>query len=119
MLRNTSLRATAIRLYALKRANGRCEGCEKPAPFDGKFGPFLEVHHLHRLGDGGPDHPGNVIALCPNCHREVHFGKKGQKYNLALTERIMRLENEQFYYTQERPAFILGPVDEDPRAPEA
>jgi 5-methylcytosine-specific restriction enzyme A len=26
------------------------------------------------LADGGPDHISNVIALCPNHHREAHFG---------------------------------------------
>jgi len=66
-------RAEAIKKYVLARANGICEGCEKPAPFRTSKGPYLECHHLHRLADGGPDHPANVIALCPNCHREVHF----------------------------------------------
>jgi 5-methylcytosine-specific restriction endonuclease McrA len=60
----------------LIRANGVCERCRKNAPFnrasDGT--PYLEVHHLIRLADGGEDTVGNAIAVCPNCHRELHFG---------------------------------------------
>lgn len=90
--RNTAVRSEAIRLYALKRSNGICEGCTAPAPFQGKEGPFLEVHHLLRLSDGGPDHPENVIALCPNCHRRVHFSKDGEAYNKKLIEVVNGLE---------------------------
>jgi 5-methylcytosine-specific restriction protein A len=60
----------------LNRANGVCERCSKAAPFlrksDGT--PFLEVHHRKPLGDGGEDTTENALALCPNCHREVHHG---------------------------------------------
>lgn len=60
----------------LHRASGRCEHCARPAPFarasDGS--PYLEVHHRVRLADGGDDTIENAVALCPNCHREQHFG---------------------------------------------
>lgn len=92
IVQNTAVRSEAIRLYALKRSQGTCEGCSVAAPFQGKEGPFLEVHHLHRLSDGGPDHPANVIALCPNCHRRVHFGKDGSAYNEKLIEVVNDLE---------------------------
>ena len=77
-------RAEAIRQYALKRAAGVCESCLQPAPFHGKKGPYLEVHHLHRLSDGGPDHPDAVAAVCPNCHREIHVGVDGLEKNQNL-----------------------------------
>jgi len=89
-------RSKAIRFYALKRSHGVCEGCSSPAPFEGKEGPFLEVHHLHRLGDGGPDSPENVIALCPNCHRRVHYSRDGTDYNAGLIDKIKNLESEMF-----------------------
>lgn len=57
-------------------ANGVCGGCEKAAPFvrrsDGS--PYLEVHHRMPLGAGGEDTVENAVALCPNCHRECHYG---------------------------------------------
>ena len=63
----------AERLYL---ANGKCVSCRKPAPFlrasDGS--PFLEVHHIKPLASGGPDTVENTQALCPNCHREKHYG---------------------------------------------
>ena len=60
----------------LVRANGICERCGNPAPFnrtsDGS--PYLEVHHIQHLAEGGDDTIVNAQALCPNCHREMHFG---------------------------------------------
>jgi len=61
----------------LKRANGICEHCKKPAPFlrakDGS--PYLEIHHWTHLSEGGEDTIENAAASCPNCHREFHFGQ--------------------------------------------
>ncbi len=90
--RNTYIRSEAVRLYALKRSNGKCEGCISGAPFIGREGPFLEVHHLQRLSDGGPDHPENVIALCPNCHRRVHCSIDGDRYNQQLITLLVDIE---------------------------
>ena len=60
----------------LHLARGTCENCRKPAPFKRKSDgtPFLEVHHLKPLAEGGEDTVGNTQALCPNCHRKAHFG---------------------------------------------
>lgn len=59
----------------LKRANGVCECCHDDAPFKRKDGtPFLEVHHKIFLSKGGEDSVENAEALCPNCHREKHYG---------------------------------------------
>lgn len=62
----------------LIRADGECENreCEKPVPFrrisDGTT--YLEVHHIIMLSVGGKDRVENAVALCPNCHREAHYG---------------------------------------------
>ncbi|MDM5225008.1 NUDIX domain-containing protein [Cytobacillus sp. NJ13] len=58
----------------LERAKGICEKCRKPAPFvrANDFSPYLEVHHLRPLSEGGEDTVENAVALCPNCHREYH-----------------------------------------------
>jgi len=60
----------------LFRAKGVCEACNRGAPFNRKSDgtPFLEVHHRLPLAQGGEDTVVNAIALCPNCHRERHFG---------------------------------------------
>jgi 5-methylcytosine-specific restriction protein A len=68
------VRNPAVRHAALARANGRCEYCDVPgfALPNGAF--FLETHHIIPLSDGGADHVTNVAGLCPNHHREAHYG---------------------------------------------
>lgn len=82
-------RSQAVKIYARRRADGVCEGCDSPAPFMDRRGrPFLEVHHIYRLADDGPDDPDSVIALCPNCHRRVHSGGDGDEFNRKLVGRM-------------------------------
>lgn len=81
-----------IAAWVLAQAEGRCECCDAPAPFFRDNGsPFLEVHHVQRLADGGEDTINNTVALCPNCHRELHYGL--EKKNLAnkLIKKVDRL----------------------------
>ncbi|WP_092797985.1 MULTISPECIES: HNH endonuclease [unclassified Janthinobacterium] len=62
----------------LERACGKCEGYGALAPFIKKANgePYLEVHHIVPLAEHGDDMPENALALCPNCHRQRHYGKK-------------------------------------------
>lgn len=86
-------RSEAVRVYVLRRADGRCEGCGRPAPFETPEGKaYLEPHHTRRLADGGPDHPRWVAALCPNCHARVHYAADGGAFNAGLIERLGELE---------------------------
>lgn len=61
---------------ALYLAKGICQMCYEPAPFISKSTgePYLEVHHIDHLAKGGEDTIGNAIAICPNCHRQAHYG---------------------------------------------
>jgi 5-methylcytosine-specific restriction enzyme A len=87
------VRSVAIKLYALKRSNGICEGCDQPAPFfTANKQPYLEAHHIHRLADGGADHPNSVVALCPNCHRRAHYAEDGKQFNDYLDKVAQKLE---------------------------
>ena len=87
--RESYSRSEKIKQFALERADGTCEGCGKPAPFNRKTGgPYLEVHHVDELGEGGADHPDKVVALCPNCHRRVHYGRDGEEFNHSLIDRL-------------------------------
>ncbi len=73
----------------LVRANSRCESCGDEAPFVRDDGtPFLEVHHVAPLSDGGSDRQENALACCPNCHRAFHFADD----RITRTERAY-LEN--------------------------
>lgn len=42
---------------------------------------YLEAHHIVALACDGPDTVENVVALCPNHHREAHFGVDAEKIN--------------------------------------
>ena len=80
-------RDASVKAWVLREANGNCECCSRPAPFmtiDGT--PFLEVHHVRQLADQGSDTITNAVALCPNCHRELHYGQNG----LVLVEHLYR-----------------------------
>ncbi|NII11649.1 HNH endonuclease [Oleiagrimonas sp. C23AA] len=72
----TYIRDPKVAAFVLERANGNCEACKEPAPFVRRSTgePYLEVHHRERLADGGPDTVENAVALCPNCHRQAHYG---------------------------------------------
>lgn len=73
-------RSTPVKDYAKDRADGDCEYCGRPAPFkDSTGGPYLEVHHVDELGKGGADTPERVVALCPTCHRRIHYGEDGER----------------------------------------
>lgn len=86
-------RDPAVVAWVLSEASGVCECCSQPAPFTREDGtPFLEVHHVLRLADGGPDTTNNAVALCPNCHRELHYGKEKQELVASMKKNIPRLE---------------------------
>ena len=86
-------RSAAVRNYALARAAGHCERCGAVGPFQTEEGvPYLEVHHIRRLSDGGPDRPDAVAALCPNCHREAHYGNDCQQLNQSLLKTVAERE---------------------------
>jgi 5-methylcytosine-specific restriction endonuclease McrA len=87
------IRSVAVKSYALCRAEGRCENCLSNAPFINEKGDgYLEVHHMTRLSDDGPDIPLNVIALCPNCHRKAHHSIKKKTFNDSLKRKVKKLE---------------------------
>ena len=87
------VRARAIRLYVLRRANGDCEACHAPAPFRKPDGSdYLEPHHTTRLSDEGPDHPAKVIGLCPNCHRRAHHAEDAETFNAWLIRKLRNIE---------------------------
>ena len=84
-------RSTHVVAYVLQTAAGRCEACHVPGPFQSEGEPFLEVHHVVPLSDGGPDTVDNAVAVCPNCHRALHLADDKDERTKELVERVMRL----------------------------
>lgn len=94
--KNTSIqysRDEKIKTYVRQRAAGICECCEHPAPFISRSGyPYLEVHHIHSVGEGGEDSIFNTVAICPNCHAEVTRGLKANDINQKLSIMLKQIE---------------------------
>lgn len=87
-------RSPAVVAEVLRIAAGRCELCEGAAPFlraDGS--PYLEVHHVLTLAEGGADTVDNAVALCPTCHRLLHHAAMLDREAAMskLRERVIRL----------------------------
>lgn len=88
-------RALSVKAWVNQNANGICEGCGDAAPFvldDGT--PFLEVHHVRHLADGGSDRITNAVALCPNCHRRAHLANDRKQFSAQLYDKVQRLIRE-------------------------
>jgi len=86
-------RDPAVKAWVLQEAAGMCESCGESGPFqmdDG--GAFLEVHHVQRLTDGGPDTVENAVALCPNCHRAMHLARDRDSRVKRLKQTVSRIK---------------------------
>lgn len=79
--------------WVLFTSYGKCENCNSDAPFISINGePFLEVHHVISLSEGGPDTVDNCVALCPNCHRKMHFSNERDDLRSAIYSKVTRLK---------------------------
>jgi predicted RNA-binding protein with PUA-like domain len=91
-------RNPAYSLEALMNSGFRCELENSHTTFTSKFNGrnFVEAHHLVPMNAQDKyksirlDVPGNIIALCPNCHRLIHLGEReirNEKINELYTKR--------------------------------
>ncbi|WP_366945445.1 HNH endonuclease signature motif containing protein [Hydrogenophaga sp.] len=91
----TFVRDAAVKAWVLESSKGKCECCGEPAPFQTVDGyPYLEVHHLRTLASGGSDTPSNTLAICPNCHRRLHYGEDAGDLRRRLLQTLPRLIRE-------------------------
>lgn len=77
-------RSARVRRYVLERAKGRCELCGEKGFMTATGYLYLESHHIKPLSEGGKDSVDNVVALCPNHHREAHYGADKVNVRKAL-----------------------------------
>jgi len=76
-----------FRMQMILKANGICEFCRQPAPFVDSDGlPYLEIHLIKRVMDGGLAIPENTVLLCPNCHTRIHVRK--DPHDLQILKKI-------------------------------
>lgn len=72
--------------------NTSCSGM--PTDTDKHGRSLLEVDHIKPLGEGGPDIPSNMIALCPNCHVAKTRGKNSMQLVKELKRIVARKERD-------------------------
>lgn len=88
LVSQTIKRDRRVRGCVLKRANGRCEYCGARGfpTTDGRF--YLETHHIIALADSGHDTIDNVIGLCPQHHRQAHYGADAESLEAKFISRL-------------------------------
>jgi len=82
------IRDSKVREYVLRNAEGKCEYCGERGFQMKSARPYLEAHHIILLSKDGRDTVDNVIALCPNHHREAHFGAEAETLEEKFIVRI-------------------------------
>jgi hypothetical protein len=89
-------RDTTVKAWVLQQADGKCECCNATVPalfiMAESKQPYLEVHHVVPLANDGPDTPANTVAICPSCHRELHFGENKDALCDILYQKVQRLK---------------------------
>jgi 5-methylcytosine-specific restriction protein A len=81
-------RSKAVRDQVLLRAKGSCEHCGEKGFRTNSGALYLESHHIIPLSEEGIDHISNVIALCPNHHREAHFSENSSELRKVFLEKV-------------------------------
>lgn len=99
---NRPKRDPKISRQALKMANYLCEIDSSHITFltAASSTNYVESHHLIPLSlqdefEYSIDVPANIVSLCPNCHRKLHYGKYEDTKELVkklFNERIERLK---------------------------
>ncbi|MEZ0107896.1 hypothetical protein ABH920_001888 [Catenulispora sp. EB89] len=79
----------------IQRSGGFCENPECECPrfqhFTPAGKPILQVDHVVDLALGGPDHPANMIAVCPNCHAIKTLSADCEKWRSIFREAAAEL----------------------------
>lgn len=83
-----------------------CECCGNTTFITSSNETYLEYHHLIPFSSEGPDHYLNLYALCPLCHRKMHYIRLEDKSGLydslsnnnylhkTISERLIELKKE-------------------------
>ena len=88
------VRDDRVRKRVLTRAQGRCEHCGELGFKRSDGSHFVEAHHIISLAEQGPDTLDNVIALCPNHHREAHFGEGWEQLETEFKAKLAKLRGK-------------------------
>ena len=96
------IRSRDARRAVVLRSGGRCENPRCAGDIQDctdKGEPILEIDHVQDLALGGPDHPAQMIALCPNCHATKTRGRTREELRSVL---LQAARNHHFAMLEER-----------------
>lgn len=87
---NAYRRDPKVRAEVLQLAGGRCECCGNLGFLTEAGERYLETHHVVGVSERGPDAVGNVVAVCPICHRMAHYSADRIQIERKMLEAIRR-----------------------------
>ena len=64
-----------LRMKVLERDGWKCQRCGRQDQ--------LQIHHIVRRSQSGPDYEQNLIVLCAGCHRTLHATNMSDQLNLS------------------------------------
>jgi hypothetical protein len=73
--------------YGGNRQSGIAPSADYPFVFLFTSPTGSQYGYVDEFRDGGVDRPENVLAICPTCHRRVHYGADGDEFNGELRKR--------------------------------
>lgn len=90
---NDFVRNPYVVAAAILRSEGTCDmpGCSCVLFEKDDGTSYLEVHHIVPLAEDGDDTLTNAAAICPHCHRKLHYGKGREAYRMTLKTYIATL----------------------------
>ncbi|HHX60023.1 MAG TPA: HNH endonuclease [Epulopiscium sp.] len=93
------VRDSSVIKYAKEKAAWLCEVNPTHDTFINKYNgfPYVEAHHLIPMAlqdnfNYSLDVPSNIISVCPNCHRMVHYGMDSDKEKIL--QKIYQQRND-------------------------
>jgi len=86
-------RNSLLKAYVKKRSNYSCEipNCNYKGFYKKNGESYIEIHHVIPLAEGGEDSISNTVALCPNCHRAIHYAENKEEMKQLLIDYLRNL----------------------------
>ena len=90
---NTYPRNNILKNYVKRRSSYSCEmpNCNYQGFYKDNREQYIEVHHIIPLSEGGEDSIWNTVALCPNCHRALHYANNREYLREILLDYLRNL----------------------------
>lgn len=91
---NTYTRNNALRALVKVKSNYSCQipSCNYIGFKKSNGEKYIEIHHLAPLSQEGKDSIENTVALCPTCHRKLHYAHNKEELKENLKQYLKKLD---------------------------